>query len=195
MDSIRMVKYRGTAPHRALARDANRDAGKANFVPLIHRVPAHLARRFNQICVGAMAEIMDPEGILPREYAVLAAIDDLPGHDQRALATRLGIDAATAGQMIDRLESMGLVDRRVHPADRRSRVLKLTRSGTSLRQRLITPAKAAHERILAPLSAAERKLLVDFLVRIVEANESYARPGNGRRRPSRVSRPSDGGQR
>jgi MarR family transcriptional regulator, temperature-dependent positive regulator of motility len=158
-----------------------------NLVPAVHRVPAHLARRFNQICVGAMAEIMSPEGIMPREYAVIATIADVPGLDQRTLATRLGIDPASAGQMLDRLEDMELVDRRVHPVDRRARVLRLTARGVKLRQRLIPAARAAHDRIMAPLSPAERGLFIEFLVRIVEANESYARPGNGRRRPGATS--------
>lgn len=171
-------------------------AGGALKAPIaaIHRVPAHLARRFNQICVGAMAEFMAPEGIMPREYAVLATIDDAPGLDQRTLASRLGIDAVTAGEMVDRLEAMGLLDRRIHPADRRARALTLTARGARMRNRLIAPGKAAHERIMAPLSASERKLFVDFLVRIVEANEGYARPGNGRRRPRRTTPPATGGR-
>jgi MarR family transcriptional regulator, temperature-dependent positive regulator of motility len=130
-----------------------------------------------------MAEIMESEGITPREYAVIAAIDDLPGLDQRTLATRLAIDPVTAGQMLDRLEGMRLVNRRVHPADRRARVLRLTSRGSNLRRRLIPAAQAAHERIMAPLSAAERKMFINLLVRLVEGNEAYARPGNGRRRP------------
>jgi MarR family transcriptional regulator, temperature-dependent positive regulator of motility len=182
------MKHQDAAsPDRASAQDKGRAADRANLVPSVHRVPAHLARRFNQICVGTMAEIMDPEGIMPREYAVLAAIDDLPGLDQRTLATRLGIDPVSAGQMLDRLEGAGLVDRRVDPDDRRARVLKLTQRGARLRQRLILPARAAHDRIMAPLSGAERRLFIDFLVRIVEGNESYARPGNGRRRPRKAS--------
>jgi len=174
-------------PERASRSDDDGAAIGATLIPAAHRVPTHLARRFNQICVGAMAEIMESEGITPREYAVIAAIDDLPGLDQRTLATRLAIDPVSAGQMLDRLERMRLVNRRVHPTDRRARVLRLTSRGTNLRRRLIPGARAAHDRIMAPLSAAERKLFIDFLVRLVEANEAYARPGNGRRRPSSAS--------
>jgi DNA-binding MarR family transcriptional regulator len=181
MDRERDKASRPAAPQTGYAESG------AVGVPLVHRVPAHLARRFNQICVGAMAEIMDPEGILPREYAVLAGVEDLPGVDQRTLATRLGVDPVSLGQMLDRLEKMGWVERRIDPSDRRARVLKVTARGSRLRKRLIPPARAAHDRILAPLSSEERTMFVDFLVRIVEANESYARPGNGRRRPRRAS--------
>jgi MarR family transcriptional regulator, temperature-dependent positive regulator of motility len=162
--------------------------GARNAVLAHYRVPLHLARRFLQICVGAVAEAIEPAGITPGEYAVLVAIVDRPGLDQHRLASALGIDPVSAGQRIDRLEAMGLIDRRVHPSDRRARVLNASRRGAALRRRLKPLALGAQERIMAPLTAAERELFLNFLTRVVEGNESYARPGNGRRRPRRKDR-------
>jgi len=152
-----------------------------------HRVPGHLGRRFHQICLGAMAEVTVPAGLSPGEYGFLAAVIDLPGLDQRRLAERLGVDAASAGQMIDRLETTGLLERRVHPDDRRARLLSATRSGDKLREQLKPSVLAAQERLLAPLTIRERRLFLDLLTRVVEGNDSYARPGNGRRPPRRAS--------
>ena len=162
-----------------------------NPVTPAHRVPAHLARRFHQICLGAMSEVTVPAGLNPGEYGILAAVIDLPGLDQRRLAERLGIDPASAGQMIDRLETSGLLERRVHPDDRRARLLSATRSGERLRQQLKPHALGAQERLLAPLTVPERRLFLRFLTRVVEGNESYARPGNGRRPPRRASSRKD----
>jgi DNA-binding MarR family transcriptional regulator len=67
--------------------------------------------------------------------------------------------------------------------DRRARVLRLTPAGTRLRRRLRPALLAAQECILAPLSRDERVSLIDLLARVVEGNENYARPGNGRRKP------------
>jgi hypothetical protein len=39
--------------------------------------------------------------------------------------------------------------------------------------------------LLAPLVKAERAALLDMLARVIEANDAYARPGNGRRKPRR----------
>lgn len=172
------------AVHKTLAPVPVHD-GATNPVLPLHRVPAHLARRFHQICLGAVAEVITHAGITPGEYAVLAAIIDLPDLDQRRLAARLGVDPVSAGQMIDRLEDAELVNRRVDPNDRRARLLSVTRSGERLRRRLRPPVVAAQEQILAPLSTAERAMFLDFLTRVVEGNESYARPGNGRRPPQR----------
>ncbi len=175
------------------ARDAMTEPGDApgkSAILASHRVPAHLARRFHQICLGVTAEILEPEGLTPLLYAVIAALGEEPGIDQRRLAARLGIDPVSAGQMIDRLEAEALVDRRVDPADRRARVLRLTRRGRNLRGRLRPTLLAAQNRLLAPLSATERDTLLTMLARVIEANDSYARPGNGRRKPRRPSPPS-----
>ncbi len=158
-----------------------------NPVAPAHRVPAHLARRFHQICLGALAEVTVPADLNPAEYGILAAVIDWPGLDQRRLAERLGIDPASVGQMIDRLETAGLLERRVHPDDRRARLVSATRSGERVRQQLRPAALAAQERLLAPLTVRERRLFLDLLTRVVEGNESYARPGNGRRPPQRAS--------
>ncbi len=154
-------------------------------IPPRHRVPLHLARRFHQVCLGAAAEVFEPEGITPGEYGMLAAIQDSSGPDQRRLAATLGIDPVNAGQMIDRLEAADLVQRRIDPGDRRARLLSMTPKGEALRQRLRPAALEVQDRILAPLSDIERATLLELLTRVVEGNKNYARPGNGRRRPLR----------
>ncbi len=154
-------------------------------VPVSHRVPAHLARRFHQICLGVTAEILEREGLTPLVYAIMADLQERPGSGQRELANRLGIDPVSVGQMIDSLEAEGLVDKRVHPSDRRARVLRLTRRGAEVRRRLRPSLLAAQERLLTPLSPIERTALLSMLARVIAANQSYARPGNGRRKMRR----------
>ena len=150
-----------------------------------HRVPAHLARRFNQICLGVTAEILDREDLTPLLFGVVAAVVEEPGSGQRHLANRMGVDAVNLGQMIEILEQKGLVKRQIDPADRRARQLFVTRRGAELRRRLRPLLLAAQERLLAPLTKTERMALLDMLARVIEANDSYARPGNGRRKPRR----------
>ena len=159
-----------------------------------HRVPAHLARRFNQICLGVTAEILNGEGLSPLLFGVLAAIFEEPGRGQKQVAERMGVDAVNFGQMIDELEGKGLVERKIDPGDRRARKLYVTEPGAALRRRLRPSLLAAQERLLAPLSPNERGALLDMLVRVIEANESYARPGNGRRKPQRNSKPVTNGR-
>ncbi|MBR1144381.1 MarR family winged helix-turn-helix transcriptional regulator [Bradyrhizobium sp. AUGA SZCCT0431] len=159
-----------------------------------HRVPAHLARRFNQICLGVTAEILSGEDLTPMLFGVLVAVLERPGRGQRQVAEGMGVDVVNFGLMIDVLEGKGLVERKIDPDDRRARKLYVTERGAALRRRLSPDLLAAQERLLAPLSPDERRALLDMLVRVIEANDSYARPGNGRRKPQRKSKPANPSQ-
>ena len=101
-----------------------------------HRVASFLVYRLRQVCIGIMSEVVAPAGLTLVEYAALTALDAEPGIDQRRLAARVAIDKMSASQLVERLAKRGLVDRRVEPADRRARVLHLTRKGLALRRRL-----------------------------------------------------------
>jgi len=147
-----------------------------------HRVPAHLARRFHQVCLGITAEVTGRADLTPIEFSVLTALEDTPDIDQGSLAARLGVDTASAHHLAHRLEAAGYVDRRIDGKDRRARALRLTPRGQALREELRPDARASQERILAPLARKDRTLFLDMLTRLVEAHEAYARPGNGRRR-------------
>jgi DNA-binding MarR family transcriptional regulator len=152
-----------------------------------HRVPAHLARRFHQICLGVTAEILAREDLTPLDWGVLAAVLEQPGSGQRHLARSMGVDAVNFGQMIDALEQKGLVDRQVDPADRRARRLHVTPRASGLFRRLRPSLLSAQARLLKPLSKTEQSTFLNLLVRVIEANDAYARPGNGRRKPRRTS--------
>jgi MarR family transcriptional regulator, temperature-dependent positive regulator of motility len=151
-----------------------------------HRVPAHLARRFHQVCLGVTGEILLEEDLTPQVYGIMASIVEQPDSTQRQIAHQFGVDEASVGQIVDILEARKLVTRRVDPKDRRSRLLRATRRGGELRKRLRPLMHAAQERVLEPLTRAERALLIDMLVRVLEANDAYAKPGNGRRKPRKV---------
>jgi DNA-binding MarR family transcriptional regulator len=89
------------------------------------------------------------------------------------------------------MEAKGLVERRVNGADRRARLLRLSARGTKLRERLRPKAHLVQARLLGTLTPTEREILLELLVRVIEANESYAKPGAGRRKPtSSKTRPS-----
>jgi MarR family transcriptional regulator, temperature-dependent positive regulator of motility len=155
-------------------------------VEVPHRVPAHLARRFHQICLGLTAEVTERAGLTPVEYAVLASLESVPDIEQAALARRLGIDPVSAHHIVNRLTAAGYVERRVSALDRRARALRLTQRGQALRDRLRKDALAAQDRILSPLPAGDRIKFLGLLTQLVEVHETYARPGNGRRRPPRA---------
>lgn len=163
-------------------------------VPPVRRVPLALARRFFQICTTAAAESVAEADLTPLEFAVMAYINEDVGErdiDLTSLAERIGIDRNNASLVVERLVLKNLVDRREHPEDRRVRLLRLTSRGEKLHRRLYPEASAGQQRILASLKSAERELLLDLLVRVIESNLTLARPGTGRRKRGASPSPSD----
>src|SRR5262245_32392587 len=151
----------------------------------VDRAPLPLARHLHQTCVAATAHILAPEGLTNPHFGVLinlSRVTGKPGIDQITLAARMVIDRARASQLVDDLEAMGLVERRVNGADRRARMLWLTPRGERLHARLYPAVRAGQMSVLATLAPHERELLLDLLVRVVKANLGSARPGADRRK-------------
>ena len=100
------------------------------------------------------------------------------------LGRRINLSPPAVADRLQRLERAGVIARHVDPTDRRARALYVTARGIAIRQRVRPALAVQHNKILAPLSLDERTTLIDLLTRVVEGNESYARPGHGRRAPS-----------
>jgi DNA-binding MarR family transcriptional regulator len=151
----------------------------------VRRVPVSLSRRFYQICMAVAAEVAAQENLTPVQFGALTYLYDEPEIDQVGLTARLGIDRSATSILLDELEERGLVERRVNGADRRARLLCLTPRGVKVRDRLRPKAGVAQAGILTVLTPGERERFLDMLVRIIDANEAYARPGASRRKPRR----------
>jgi DNA-binding MarR family transcriptional regulator len=127
---------------------------------------------------------LSDEDLTPLQYAVMAYLYVSPDIDQNNLAARLGVDRASTSQLVDQLEERGFVERWINDEDRRARRLRLSRRGTTLRERLLPVGRAAEKSILSTLRPAERDTLISLLTRVVVANEALARPGAGRKKPT-----------
>jgi MarR family transcriptional regulator, lower aerobic nicotinate degradation pathway regulator len=123
-------------------------------------LPGHCIRRLQQIAVAIFIQESAASGATPVQFAVLQALADQPGIDQRSLARVVSLDTSTIGGVVDRLEARGLLTRSHSPEDRRVRLLHLTPEGESLLSDLIPSMQRTQERILEPLSVAERR---DFM--------------------------------
>lgn len=157
-------------------------------VPIM-TAPSALARRFQQVCSAAMAECLAEVDMTPLQYAAFPFLRGEPGLDQVGLAARIGIDRTSVGALVDHLEGRGLVERRIDSSNRRSRRLYLTPRGVRFHDRIRPAATKTQQRILGCLTAAERKALLALLIRVLQANESLARPGLSRRNRRSASPP------
>ena len=144
-----------------------------NAGPIWHSVPTALARRFHQICVAKLSEVVGKADLTPLQHGVLMHLSKLTGEpwiEQSGLADRLNIDRNTASLLVEQLVDKGLIERRVKGADRRARLLNLTPKGEKLYARLRPTYLNANESILAPITPSERKLLFGLLIRLIDGN-------------------------
>lgn len=79
----------------------------------------------------------------------------------RELAERMSCEPSNATFIVDKLEKQGLIERRAHPTDRRSRHLVLTVEGKDLRERLL--ALLMQDSPLGGLSLDQQRVLQGLL--------------------------------
>ena len=117
---------------------------------------------------------LSARGLRLRHMAVLTAVDEGPA-SQLEFSRRLDMDPSDMTATIDDLEASRLVARRTDPADRRRKLVTLTRPGRTELGRLDAIAREAAESLLAPVPASRRRQLHDDLRRVLEAHELRSR--------------------
>jgi DNA-binding MarR family transcriptional regulator len=76
-------------------------------------------------------------GLTPNDARALSSLDRDAGRTMRALAEQWECDASNATWIVDRLERLGLAERRAVPHDRRVRHVVLTAKGERIRADLL----------------------------------------------------------
>jgi DNA-binding MarR family transcriptional regulator len=146
----------------------------------LESLPGHHFRRLHQIAVAIFLQEVEPTGLTPVQYAVLQAVSNTPGVDQRTLAGTIGQDTSTIGGVVDRLEARGLLQRNASPDDRRVRLLTLTDAGQALLARAVPGMRRAQERMLQPLPERERAEFMRMMQVLVKSNNELSRaPSEG----------------
>jgi DNA-binding MarR family transcriptional regulator len=106
---------------------------------------------------------------LPR-FDVLAQLDAATDSlSMGELSARLMVTSGSVTGLVDTMETEQLVERRAHPADRRSTLISMTPRGRALFDRM-APAHAAWvEELMAGLSAAEAATLHRLLGKLKQS--------------------------
>ena len=144
----------------------------SRVLPPVHRrIDAYLARRFHDLCQGALLPITRAENLRVVEYAALASLSDAPGLDHYRLAERLSVSIRKAANALKLLESRGLVEATPSAGGLSPPTFHLTITGADIRHRLSLPILAALDSVMAPLSDKERETLRDLLARIIQASK------------------------
>jgi DNA-binding MarR family transcriptional regulator len=126
-----------------------------------------LSQRVIRLAEAKMAAL----GIQTKHVGVLATIVERGPLSQKAVGEALLIDRTTMVQLADKLESLGLVERRPDPVDRRVSLLHLTADGETAYRRARSLVREAEAHLLDCLSAGDRWKLHRLLVRVLEQEQ------------------------
>lgn len=137
--------------------------------------PGYLVRRLHQIHVAMFLETVAGGLMTPIQYGLLSILATRPNIDQLTIGEELGLDRANVAGILKRLESRKLVSRLIDPENRRRKLCIATARGVALVRRYEQDMKDCQARLLNPLSVTERKVFMDLLSRMVEANNESGR--------------------
>ncbi|QVQ52661.1 MarR family transcriptional regulator [Spiractinospora alimapuensis] len=133
--------------------------------PLVLRhVAAELDRRAERV--------VREFGLTVDQWRMLEMLSTRDAPTMSALATVLGLTGATTTRIADRLATQALAYRDADAGDRRRVVLRPSRRGLALYERLAAEVHTAQDDVLAPLDEAERRTLTRLLRRVASGPTS-----------------------
>jgi DNA-binding MarR family transcriptional regulator len=98
---------------------------------------------------------LKPLGVTRSQYSIIAFLSRRDGMTQTALAADLELTKVAVGGLLERMEAVGLVERRADESDARVRRVYLTRKGTRITQKIRELVDPIEELMLAPVGDGE----------------------------------------
>ena len=122
---------------------------------LLHDVARLLRKRFEQNARGS--------GLTRSQWQVLAYLAQNEGINQSGLADLLEIEPITLGRIVDKLQTLALIERHPHPSDRRVWLLHLTPAARSKLTQLRRLGDVTRGEALTGVSEADTERLLKTL--------------------------------
>jgi DNA-binding MarR family transcriptional regulator len=113
--------------------------------------------------IAAELPVLEAHGLSMWGYSVLVALDRSAMRTQAALAEAIGADKTRIIAILDELQRNGLIERVADPADRRARLLAITKEGRRVKESAQAEIQRGEERWLGTLSAADRAVFLRVL--------------------------------
>jgi MarR family transcriptional regulator, transcriptional regulator for hemolysin len=122
---------------------------------LLHDVARLLKKRLEQNSRGS--------GLTRSQWQILAYLAQNEGINQKGLAELLEIEPITLGRILDKLETLGLIERRPHPTDRRTWLLHLVEAARPKLVQIRELGDVTHREALAGVSEDDGQCLLKTL--------------------------------
>jgi|YNPBryantNP2012_1023418.scaffolds.fasta_scaffold06976_5 DNA-binding MarR family transcriptional regulator len=144
----------------------------------LDRSIAFLVYRAHQRALAEYRRALEPAGLTPQQFGLLALLYERDGQRQAELCVRGATDPNTMVGLIDRLTALGLVQRRRDPGDRRAHLIFLTPAGRRTFRRWLPAQRRAGSRCWQALTRAEQQRLRELLLKVLQPKGNKRRGGS-----------------
>lgn len=129
-------------------------------------IPFRLSQLTNMVSDDLAAQYRTRFGISIPEWRVMAGLGHLGQASAGEIAAHGSMDKVKVSRAVARMLDAGLITRETDPRDNRASILRLSRRGRRIYDRIATLALAWERQFLSPLSATEIDQLDDMLARL-----------------------------
>ncbi len=150
---------------------SKRPRAKSSTGYALERQIGFLLRQASQRHAALFAERVS-DNITPRQLSALVKLLENGICWQTQLGRMTAMDVATMKGVVDRLAARRLVETTEDPDDGRRVLVKLTRTGKAVAERVRQDSIAIHGATLKPLSSMERNNLIMLLSKLVAGESS-----------------------
>jgi DNA-binding MarR family transcriptional regulator len=132
--------------------------------------PGFLIRRLHQLHSALFLEETREFNVTPVQYSLMTTLAELGEMTQNALTLEIGLERTSVAEVILRLQTRELLERKQSPEDARVKLINLTRKGKSLVAKMRPAVQRAHDRTICQLPKDEQEQFLLQMIRLVEAN-------------------------
>ena len=153
----------------------------SNHAILIEGTPVHpVLKSYFGYCLhkisskmrSAFAVALEEHNVMPHHYGILIVLRESGSLSQQELGLQIGIDKASMVKIIDDLEALGFVSRKVSGADRRVNLIRMTSKGLRSLDKFSEIRQSVENEFMAPLSVEERKTLKNLMGKLLLQQEA-----------------------
>jgi len=99
--------------------------------------------------------VLRPMGITGGQWWAITYLSLHPGLSQVALAEELNMGKVALGGLVDRLETLGLIERRPDPVDRRMNRIYLSKAGIGMVKNIKTASESVQDKSVNGITSVE----------------------------------------
>ncbi|MGR5285199.1 MarR family winged helix-turn-helix transcriptional regulator [Vibrio maritimus] len=132
---------------------------ESSFGWLLNVVANHASKEFDQR--------LKEKGLTLALWPTLMCLWEKEGINQREIAQMSKVESSTTTRTIDKLETLGLVERQPDPESRRSFKIYLTEEGRALKKEVIHLPLEVNQQLLAALTDKEQATMIQLLQKLV----------------------------